>query len=158
MRLRPFIPHRLLYRMARVVLSLRRNGTDMPTLFSRIASGELPSYKIAEDDRFFAFLDIHPLRPGHTLVVPKMEVDRFFDMPDEHLNGILSFARPIARAIEKSFPCQRCGISAIGLEVPHAHLHLVPIDSADDLNFTRPKMKLSDAELAAARDRILSNL
>jgi histidine triad (HIT) family protein len=158
MRLRPFLPHRILSRMARRVLSLQRKSSDMPTLFSRIVSGELPSYKIAEDDRFFAFLDIYPLRPGHTLVVPKAEVDRFFDMPSEHLNGILAFAKPIVLAIERSFPCQRCGISVIGLEVPHAHLHLVPIDSADDLNFTRPKMRLSEAEMAEARDRILSNL
>ncbi len=130
----------------------------MPTLFSRIVSGELPSYKIAEDDRFYAFLDIYPLRPGHTLVVPKTEVDRFFDMPSDHLDAILGFAKPIALAIEKSFPCLRCGISVIGLEVPHAHLHLVPMDSADDLNFTRPKLKLSEAEMAEARDRILANL
>lgn len=158
MRLRPFLPHRAMLRMARRVLSLHGNRSDMPTLFSRIVSGELPSHMIAEDDRFYAFLDIFPLRPGHTLVVPKLEVDRFFDMPDEHLNGILTFARPIARAIERSFPCQRCGISVIGLEVPHAHLHLVPMDSADDLNFTRPKLKPTDAELAEARERILSNL
>jgi histidine triad (HIT) family protein len=144
--------------MARWALSLPGKSNDMPTLFSRIISGELPSYKIAEDDRFFAFLDIFPLRPGHTLVVPKTEVDRFFDMPSDHLDAVLGFARPIARAIEKSFPCRRCGISVIGLEVPHAHLHLVPIDSADDLNFTRPKLKLSEAEMAEARDRILSNL
>lgn len=158
MRLRPFLPHRFLARMARRVLSLQGKSSGMPTLFSRIISGELPSYKIAEDDRFYAFLDICPLRPGHTLVVPKTEVDRFFDMPSGHLEAILGFARPIALAIEKSFPCQRCGISVIGLEVPHAHLHLVPIDSADDLNFTRPKMRLSETEMAEARDRILSNL
>jgi histidine triad (HIT) family protein len=158
MRLRPILPQRALLRMARWGLSLPGKSNDMPTLFSRIISGELPSYKIAEDDRFFAFLDIFPLRPGHTLVVPKTEVDRFFDMPSDHLDAVLGFARPIAQAIEKSFPCRRCGISVIGLEVPHAHLHLVPIDSADDLNFTRPKLKLSEAEMAEARDRILSNL
>ena len=158
MRLRPYIPLRTLSRMAGRVLSLRTKGNDMPSLFSRIIAGELPSYRIAEDERFFAFLDLYPLRPGHTLVVPKTEVDRFFDMPSAHLDGILCFAKPIALAIERAFPCQRCGISVIGLEVPHAHLHLVPIDSADDLNFTRPKLRLSETEMAEARDRILANL
>ena len=109
------------------------------TLFSKIIAGEIPSYKIAENERFFAFLDIFPLREGHTLVVPKLEVDRFFDMPDEYLAGLLLFAKPIAHAIERSFNCNRCGLSVVGLEVPHAHLHLIPIDNADDLNFTRTK-------------------
>ncbi|NDC78124.1 MAG: HIT family protein [Chitinophagia bacterium] len=130
----------------------------MPTLFTRIIRGEIPSYRIAEDDRFFAFLDIHPLREGHTLVIPKVETDRFFELPDELLSGILTFSKPIAHAIEKAFPCNRCGISVVGLEVPHAHLHLVPIDSASDLDFTRPKLKLSDAEFRACRERILQNI
>jgi len=128
------------------------------TLFSKIIAGQIPSYKIAEDDRFYAFLDIFPLREGHTLVVPKTEVDNFFDMPEEYLSGILSFARPIARAIEKAFDCNRCGLSVVGLEVPHAHLHLVPIDNSDDLNFTRHKLKLSAAELKAAQQKILQHL
>jgi histidine triad (HIT) family protein len=128
------------------------------TIFSRIIAGEIPSYKIAENDLFFAFLDIFPLREGHTLVVPKVEVDRFFELSDVYLSGMLLFARPIATAIEASFPCNRCGISVVGLEVPHAHLHLVPIDSADDLNFTRPKRKLSPTDLAAAQERILQHL
>ena len=130
----------------------------MPSLFSRIIQGELPAYKVAEDERFLAFLDLFPLRHGHTLVVPKTEVDRFFDMPGDSLSGILVFARPIVEAIEKAFPCRRVGISVIGLEVPHAHLHLVPMDSADDLNFTRPKLKPTELELADARDRILQEL
>jgi histidine triad (HIT) family protein len=130
----------------------------MPTLFTRIIRGEIPSYRIAEDDRYFAFLDIHPLREGHTLVVPKVETDRFFELPDELLAGILTFSRPIARAIEKAFPCNRCGISVVGLEVPHAHLHLVPIDSASDLDFTRPKLTLSDAEFRACLERILHHI
>ena len=109
------------------------------TIFSKIIKGEIPSYKIAENDFFYAFLDIFPLREGHTLIVPKIEVDRFFDIPNAYLSEILLFAQPIARAIEAAFPCDRVGISVIGLEVPHAHLHLVPIDSADDLNFTRHK-------------------
>ena len=128
------------------------------TIFSKIIAGEIPSYKIAENDRFFAFLDIFPLREGHTLVVPKVEVDRFFELSDVYLSGMLLFARPIAKAIEASFPCNRCGISVVGLEVPHAHLHLVPIDSADDLNFTRRKLQLSPDEFAAAQERILQHL
>jgi histidine triad (HIT) family protein len=128
------------------------------TLFSKIISGGIPSYKIAEDERFFAFLDIAPLVPGHTLVVPKTETDKLFDLDDEYLANLLLFAKPIASAIEKSFDCQRCGISVVGLEVPHAHLHLVPINSADDLNFTRSKLKLSPGEMQAAQEKILSNL
>jgi histidine triad (HIT) family protein len=128
------------------------------TIFSKIIAGEIPSYKIAENDRFFAFLDIFPLREGHTLVVPKLEIDRFFDMPDDYLSGILLFARPIARAIENAFACSRCGLSVVGLEVPHAHLHLVPIDSSDDLNFTRPKLKLKPEQLKAAQEKILRHL
>ncbi|HXB94325.1 MAG TPA: HIT family protein [Puia sp.] len=128
------------------------------TIFSKIVAGEIPSYKIAEDDRFFAFLDIFPLREGHTLVIPKLEVDRFFDMPDVYLAEMLLFARPIARAIEKAFDCDRCGLSVMGLEVPHAHLHLVPIDSSDDLNFTRPKLKPKPEQLAAAQEKILRHL
>ena len=128
------------------------------TLFSKIIKGDIPSYKIAENDQFYAFLDIFPLREGHTLVVPKTEVDKFFDMPDPYLSQLLLFARPIARAIEKSFDCNRCGLSVVGLEVPHAHLHLVPIDDSDDLNFTRHKLKLSPEQLKAAQERILRHL
>jgi len=105
------------------------------TIFSKIIAGEIPAYKIAENDQFFAFLDIFPLREGHTLIVPKIEVDNFFDVPDEYLANLLLFAKPIAKAIETAFICNRCGLSVAGLEVPHAHLHLVPLDSADDLNF-----------------------
>jgi histidine triad (HIT) family protein len=128
------------------------------TLFSKIISGEIPSYKIAENDRFFSFLDIFPLREGHTLVVPKLEVDRFFDLPDEYLAGLLLFAKPIAHAIERSFDCNRCGLSVVGLEVPHAHLHLIPINHADDLNFTRPKLKLTPDQLRSTQERILRHL
>jgi histidine triad (HIT) family protein len=128
------------------------------TIFSKIIAGQIPSYKIAEDERFFAFLDIHPLVEGHTLVVPKIEVDKIFDVPDEYLGKMLVFAKPIARAIEKSFHCNRCGISVIGLEVPHAHIHLVPINNIDDLNFSRGKIKISDEQLAAAQKKIISNL
>jgi histidine triad (HIT) family protein len=128
------------------------------TIFSKIIAGEIPSYKIAENDKFFAFLDIFPLREGHTLVVPKTETDNLFDLPEDYLKEILVFAQPIAKAIEKSFNCNRCGISVIGLEVPHAHIHLVPINSANDLNFTNPKLKLSPEELKQAQQKIILNL
>ena len=128
------------------------------TIFSKIIAGEIPFYKIAENDRFFAFLDIFPLQEGHTLVVPKTEVDNFFDMPDTYLEHLLLFARPIAKAIEAAFPCNRCGLSVVGLEVPHAHLHLIPINSADDLNFTRGKLKLSPEQLKKSQEKILSHL
>ena len=107
---------------------------------------------------FFAFLDIFPLKEGHVLVISKIEVDRFFDLPKNYLSEMLLFAQPIAKAIEKSFDCNRCGLAVIGLEVPHAHLHLVPIDNADDLNFTRPKLKITPDQLKAAQERIIKNL
>lgn len=128
------------------------------TIFSKIIKGEIPSYKIAENDHFFAFLDIFPLREGHTLVIPKLETDKLFDLPDAYLAEILVFAKPIAKAIEKSFKCNRCGIEVIGIEVPHAHLHLIPINSANDLNFTQHKAKASDEELKAVQAKILKNL
>ena len=128
------------------------------TIFSKIIAGEIPSYKIAEDEKFFSFLDINPLVEGHTLVIPKLEIDNFFDIPDDYMEEIFLFARPIAKAIERSFNCNRCGISVIGLEVPHAHIHLVPINKADDLNFTRKKLNLSREQLKAAQQKILNNL
>jgi histidine triad (HIT) family protein len=128
------------------------------TLFSKIIAREIPSYRIAEDDNFFAFLDISPLREGHVLVVPKIEIDNLFDLPAEYLTGILEFARPIAKAIEKSFPCNRCGITVIGLEVPHAHIHLIPINSSNDLNFTQLKDRATDESLKKVQQKILSNL
>ena len=128
------------------------------TIFSKIIKGEIPSYKIAENEKFFAFLDIFPLVEGHTLVVPKIEIDKLFDLPDEYLSGMMVFAKPIAKAIEKSFPCNRCGIEVIGLEVPHAHMHLIPINGMDDLNFTRGKLKVTPEQLKKAQERILSNL
>jgi histidine triad (HIT) family protein len=128
------------------------------TLFSKIIAGEIPSYKIAEDEKFFAFLDIFPLVEGHVLVVPKIEVDKFFDVPDNYLAELLLFAKPIAHAIEKSFDCNRCGVSVIGLEVPHAHIHLMPINSADDINFTNSKLKLGADELKAIQQKIIAQL
>ena len=128
------------------------------TIFSRIINGDIPSYKIAENERFFAFLDIFPLREGHVLVVPKTEVDNLFDLDDNYLSELLVFAKPIAKAIEAAFPCNRCGISVIGLEVPHAHVHLLPINSSNDLNFTQAKPKATDEDLKAAQQKILSFL
>ena len=130
----------------------------MPSIFSKIVKGEIPSYKIAENDKFYAFLDVFPLVQGHTLVVPKIETDYIFDLSQDELKEILLFAQPIAKAIEKAFPCKRCGVSVIGLEVPHAHVHLVPINSADDLNFTRPKLKPTQEELISAQKAILDQL
>jgi histidine triad (HIT) family protein len=128
------------------------------SIFTKIISGEIPSFKIAENDHFFSFLDIFPLVKGHVLVVPKLEVDKLFDLPEQYLQEMLVFAQPIARAIEKSFDCKRCGISVVGLEVPHAHMHLLPINTANDLNFTQPKLTISKEELAAIQAKILSNL
>ena len=128
------------------------------TIFSKIIAGEIPGYKIAENEKFFAFLDVYPLVKGHILVVPKMEVDKFFDVPDNYLAEMLLFAKPIAKAIEKAFKCNRCGISVIGLEIPHAHMHLVPINNADDLNFTRAKLKLSPENLKDAQQQVLKHL
>ena len=128
------------------------------TIFTKIIKGEIPSYKIAENDHFFAFLDIFPLREGHVLVVPKNETDNLFDLPDEYLGQILQFAKPIAKAIEKVFDCNRCGISVIGLEVPHAHIHLVPINNANDLNFTQHKSQASPEQLKAVQEKIVGAL
>src|SRR3989442_12866992 len=125
------------------------------TIFSKIIAGEIPSYKIAENEKFFAFLDIFPLREAHVLVVPKTEVNDLFDLPKEYLQEMLVFAQPIAKAIEKSFRCNRCGISVIGLEVPHAHMHLIPINSSNDLNFTQPKSKAPDEDLKKVQQKIL---
>jgi len=116
------------------------------TIFSKIIAGDIPCYRIAENDRFFAFLDIAPMAKGHVLVVPKLEVDKLFDLPADYLAEILVFAQPIARAIEQVFDCDRCGLEVIGLDVPHVHIHLIPINSADDLNFTRKKLSLSPEE------------
>ena len=130
----------------------------MSSIFSKIIAGEIPCYKIAENDHFFAFLDISPLKEGHVLVVPKTEVDKIFDVDDQLLSEWLVFAKPIAKAIEKAFVCNRCGISVIGLEVPHAHMHLVPINTSNDLNFTAPKMKPTPQQLKEIQEEILKAL
>ncbi len=118
----------------------------MATIFTRIINGEIPCYKIAEDENYFAFLDINPLTKGHTLVVPKKEIDYIFDVEDDILEGIILFSKKIARAIDKAMPYKRVGISVIGLEVPHAHIHLIPFDKMSELNFANPKLKLSKEE------------
>jgi histidine triad (HIT) family protein len=128
------------------------------TLFSKIIAGEIPSYKILEDENFYAFLDVFPLVEGHVLIVPKNETDKFFNLSDNYLQKILVFAKPIATAIEKVFPCNRCGMSVVGLEVPHAHLHLMPINSANDINFTREKMTVTPEWLALVQSKIVAAL
>ncbi len=128
------------------------------TLFSKIINGDISSYKIAESEKFYAFLDIFPLQKGHTLIVPKIEVDKIFEVPDAYLSELLIFAKPIAAAIEKSFPCNRVGMVTVGLEVPHAHLHLIPINKAADMEFSQPKLSLSTEELKAIQALIISKL
>ena len=128
------------------------------TIFSKIIQGDIPSYKIAENDMFFAFLDIFPLQKGHVLVVPKIEVDKIFELPDNYLSELLVFAKPIAKAIEESFLCNRVSMITVGLEVPHAHLHLIPINEADDINFSNSKLQLTKEELKAIQAAILSKL
>lgn len=140
------------------LLSFQSKLTGGMSIFSKIIAGEIPGYKIAENEKFFAFLDVFPLREGHVLVVPKKEIDKFFDLPEDYLKELLVFAQPIAKAIEKSFDCNRCGLSVIGLEVPHAHLHLVPISTANDINFTQPKLKITAERLKEIQQLILSNL
>ena len=130
----------------------------MATIFSRIIAGEIPCYKVAENDKFFAFLDINPLVKGHTLVVPKQEVDYIFDLSDEDLAAKHVFAKQVARAIEKAFPCKKVGEAVIGLEVPHAHIHLIPIQKESDMLFSNPKLKLSDEEFKSIAQAINSSL
>ena len=126
----------------------------MSSIFTRIVRGEIPRHKVGEDERYLAFLDINPVRIGHTLVIPKMEVDKFFDLPADVLAGIMPFAQGVARRIAAVVPCDRIGISVIGLEVPHAHVHLIPIDSLHDMDFSRPKVRLTQEEFAALAERI----
>jgi histidine triad (HIT) family protein len=126
----------------------------MASIFSKIIKGEIPCYKIAEDDRFFAFLDINPLREGHTLVVPKQETDYLFDLEDDLLAGMMVFSKKVAGAIREAVPCNRIGVAVLGLEVPHAHIHLVPMDSMDDVNFRNPKLKFTPEEFMATAAKI----
>ncbi len=130
----------------------------MSTIFTKIVKGEIPCYKIAEDDNYLAFLDINPLAQGHTLVIPKKEVDYIFDVDDQLLGGMMIFSKRVALAIEKAVPCKRVGIAVLGLEVPHAHIHLIPINNLGDINFSNPKLKFSSQEFAETARIISANL
>ena len=130
----------------------------MASIFSRIVAGEIPSYKIAEDDKFFAFLDINPMTKGHTLVIPKQEVDYIYDLDDETIGAMNIFAKKVAKAIQKAVPCKRIGIMVLGMEVPHAHIHLIPISKESDMLLSNPKLKLEQAEFEMTADKIRANL
>ncbi len=130
----------------------------MATIFSKIVKGEIPSFKIAEDEHCFAFLDINPLAKGHTLVVPKQENDYLFDLDDALLAHMMVFSKKVAKAIEKAVPCKRIGVAVLGLEVPHAHIHLVPLNAESDISFSKPKLKLSDDEMATIAQKIRESL
>ncbi|MFN8239152.1 MAG: HIT family protein [Bacteroidales bacterium] len=130
----------------------------MATIFSRIINGEIPCYKVAEDDRYFAFLDINPLNEGHTLVVTKKEVDYVFDLDDDLLAGLLIFSKKVGLAISEAVPCQRIGIAVIGLEVPHVHIHLVPMNTMEDINFKKPKLKFTPEQFRATAEKISSRV
>jgi len=126
----------------------------MASLFTKIINGEIPCYKVAEDDRYFAFLDINPLNTGHTLVIPKQETDYIFDLDNDTLSGLILFSKKVATAIESVVKCKRIGVAVAGLEVPHAHIHLIPMDTMDDLNFLRPKLKLTPEEFRDLAEKI----
>ena len=130
----------------------------MASIFSKIIAGEIPCHKVAENDICFAFMDIMPLAMGHLLVVPKVEVDRYFDLDESTLSELTVFSKKIAGAIEKAVPCNRVGVAVIGLEVPHAHVHLIPLNSVEDINFERPKLKVSNDELAELAAKIKAEL
>ena len=130
----------------------------MASIFSKIIAGEVPCYKVAENDKFLAFLDIFPVQKGHTLVIPKIEKDKIFDLPDEYLAEILLFAKPIAKAIEKSFPCNRVNILTVGLEVPHAHIHLLPTTNPGDVDLSQPKLKFTKEEFIEIIKTIQANM
>ena len=130
----------------------------MASIFSKIIRGEIPCYKIAENEEFFAFLDISPLAKGHVLIVPKREVDKYFDLNSEEMYGINLFAKGIALAIENAIPCKRVGVAIVGLEVPHAHIHLIPLNSVEDINFERQKLKLTQEEFEEIAEEIRKQL
>jgi len=130
----------------------------MASLFSKIVAGEIPSYKVAEDENFLAFLDVQPLATGHVLVIPKKEIDYIFDIEDELYSGLWKFAKNVAKGLEKAIPCKKIGIAVIGLEVPHTHIHLIPLQRVGDINFERPKMKVSAEELASTAKKIRAEI
>ena len=130
----------------------------MPSIFSKIVSGEIPCYKIAESDKYLAFLDVFPLAKGHVLVIPKKEIDYIFNIEDEEFIGLQLFSKKVAKAIEKAIPCKRIGVAVIGLEVPHAHIHLIPLNSVSDINFSRPKLTLPKEELEEIAGKIRAQI
>lgn len=130
----------------------------MPSIFTKIISGEIPSYKVAETEDFLAFLDIQPVSTGHVLVIPKKEVGYIFDLDEELYTGLMTFAKTVANGLEKAIPCERIGVTVIGLEVPHAHVHLIPISRMDDMNFSKPKLKPTQEELAEVAAKIKAAL
>jgi histidine triad (HIT) family protein len=130
----------------------------MATIFSRIVKGEIPCYKIAEDERFFAFLDINPVMKGHTLVIPKREDDYIFNLDDEEIAAMMVFAKKVAKAIEKAVPCKRIAVAVIGLEVPHAHIHLIPITQEGDMDFKKAHVQMGEEEFKEVQRRIVENL
>jgi len=130
----------------------------MASIFTRIVNGEIPCYKVAEDENYLAFLDINPLAKGHVLVIPKKEVDYIFNLEDDLYNGLFSFAKRVAKAIEKVIPCERIGVAVIGLEVPHAHIHLIPINAVGDINFSNPRVQLSKEEFADIAQQIAAGI
>lgn len=133
---------------------LRQYLFAMPSIFSRIVAGEIPCHKVAENEAYLAFLDINPRAEGHTLVIPKQEVDYIFDLQENHYEGLWTFAQRVAKALEQAVPCQRVGVAVIGLEVPHAHIHLIPINRVGDINFERPPLQFSQEDLAATAAKI----
>jgi histidine triad (HIT) family protein len=130
----------------------------MATIFTRIIKGEIPCYKVAEDEKYFAFLDINPLKAGHTLVVPKVETDYIFDLEDDQLSGLMLFSKKVAVAIRSAYPCNRIGVAVLGLEVPHVHIHLVPMDKMEDVNFKNPKLKFTVEEYKDIASKISSKV
>lgn len=130
----------------------------MSSIFSKIVAGDIPAHKVAETDEFLAFLDISPLVLGHVLVIPKTEIDYIFDIEDELYQGLMLFAKKVAAGIKKAYPCDRVGVAVIGLEVPHAHVHLIPINQMNDMNFANPKLKLGQEELLAVAEKIKAEL
>lgn len=130
----------------------------MATIFSKIAAGEIPSYKVAEDDRHYAFLDINPMAPGHVLCIPRREVDYIFDLDDEEFGALQLFSKRVAKAMKKALPCKRIGVAVLGMEVPHAHIHLVPLNSETDMDFRAPKLSLDHAEMQRIASAIAAEI
>ena len=130
----------------------------MPSIFSKIVNGEIPAYKVAESNDYLAFLDINPLCKGHTLVIPKKEIDYIFDLNDDDLQGLILFAKKVAKGIEKTIPCKRIGIAVIGLEIPHAHIHLIPLQGIYDIDFSKPKLMLPAEEMRTIAEKIAANI